>query len=273
MKSNIWKIAVSDVFYRFGFIGSLYIIYFNYLGYDSLYIGIYEAIALLILITVQEPMRHNKEIISFWYNMQLGVKYIFRLKSLLWLVVFALFVDVFAEGYWDTFSQTHLQNFVGEFYAMLIFACIGGVSAVASYFIDKIEKSIGKKWILYIVVGGQAILFMGLALAAHWYVLTIILVFFNINRNITWLLTDNYQNKLIPSEHRASILSVSSFLRNGLFGGAIILILLGWAFNQFEMDVSVLFFIIAGLVLLINGSLLITRDFREKRGKISDLSE
>lgn len=404
MKNNIWKIAVSDVFYHFGLIGSLYIIYFNYLGYDSLYIGIYEAItslvivasdlitgviadkigrkysvllsntsflimavllaskslfsggfygvlifcgilnglefsfrsgarsallydtliqiqreeeylkisgrisaystisnvtgmlmgsflyvaypnlpywvwaffillASLILITVQEPMQHNKDTISFWDNMKLGVKYIFRLKNLLWLVVFALFVDVFAEGYWDTFSQTHLENFVGEFYTMLIFACIGGVSAVVSYFIDKIEKSIGKKWILYMVVGGQTILFIALALAAQWYVLTTVLVFFNINRNITWLLTDNYQNKLIPSEHRASILSASSFLRNGLFGGLVILILLGWAFKQFETNVTIIFFIIAGLVLLTNGSLLIIRDLREKRGKIPDLAE
>ncbi|TFG18487.1 MAG: MFS transporter [Promethearchaeota archaeon] len=404
MKNNIWKIAVSDVFYHFGLIGSLYIIYFNYLGYDSLYIGIYEAItslvivasdlitgviadkigrkysvllsntsflimavllaskslfsggfygvlifcgilnglefsfrsgarsallydtliqiqreeeylkisgrisaystisnvtgmlmgsflyvaypnlpywvwaffillASLILITVQEPMQHNKDTISFWDNMKLGVKYIFRLKNLLWLVVFALFVDVFAEGYWDTFSQTHLENFVGEFYTMLIFACIGGVSAVVSYFIDKIEKSIGKKWILYMVVGGQTILFIALALAAQWYVLTTVLVFFNINRNITWLLTDNYQNKLIPSEHRASILSASSFLRNGLFGGLVMLILLGWAFKQFETNVTIIFFIIAGLVLLTNGSLLIIRDLREKRGKIPDLAE
>lgn len=131
----------------------------------------------------------------------------------------------------------------------------------------------GKKWIFYIVVGVQAGLFMGLALASQWYVLTIILVFFNINRNITWLLTDNYQNKLIPSEHRATILSASSFLRNGVFGGAIILILMDWLIELLEMNVSILFFIIAGLILLINGSLLIARDRREKREKIHDLTK
>jgi len=404
IKSNIWKIAVSDALYRFGLIGSLYIIYFNYLGYNSMYIGIYEAItslvivgsdlftgviadrigrkysvllsnasflimaillaskslfsggffivlifcgilnglefsfrsgarsallydtliqlqreeeylkvsgrinaystisnvigmlvgtflyaaypnlpywvwaffillASVILFTVHEPMQQKKTTISFWNNVKLGVKYIFQSKNLLWLVVFVLFVDVFAEGYWDTFSQTHLSNMIGALYASLIFACIGGLSAFVSYFIDKIEKTIGKKWIFYLIVGVQTILFIGLALTSQWYVRTIILAFFSINRNITWLLTDSYENQLIPSEHRAAILSASSFLRNGLFGGAIILILIGGLIQMFEMNVSVIFFIIAGLILIINGSLLIVRDLRQKRGKIHDLSK
>ena len=98
-------------------------------------------------------------------------------------------------------------------------------------------------------------------------------MFFVINRDIAWLVTDNYTNQLIPSEHRATILSASSFLRNGLFGGAIILILIGGLIQMFEMNVSVIFFIIAGLILTINGSLLIVRDLRKKRGKIHDLSK
>ena len=404
IKGNIWKIAVSDALYRFGLIGSLYIIYFNYLGYNSLYIGIYEAItslvivgsdlftgviadkigrkysvllsnasflimalllaskslfsggffivlifcgilnglefsfrsgarsallydtliqirreeeylkvsgrinafstisnvigmvvgtflyvvypnlpywvwaffillASIILFTVHEPIQQKKTTISFWNNVKLGVKYIFQSKKLLWLVVFVLFVDVFAEGYWDTFSQTHLRNMVGDPYTSLIFACIGGLSALVSYFIDKIEKTIGKKWILYIIVVIQAVLFVGLALASQWYILSAILVFFVINRDIAWLVTDNYTNQLIPSQHRATILSASSFLRNGLFGGAVILILIGGLIQMFEMNVSVIFFIIAGLILTINGSLLIVRDLRKKRGKIHDLSK
>lgn len=404
IKNNIWKITISNVLYRFGLIGSLYIIYFNFLGYNSIYIGIFEAItsltivasdlftgviadrigrkysvllsnasfflmaillaskslfsggfytilivcgildglefsfrsgaksallydtliqirreeeylkvsgrinaystisnvigmlvgsllfvvypnlpywvwaffillASVILITVQEPMQHKKTTISFWSNVKLGVKYIFQSKNLLWLVVFALFVDIFAEGYWDTYSQTQLSNTIADPYTSIIFACIGGLSALVSYFIDKIEKLIGKRKILYLFVGIQAMLFLGLGLASQWYMLTIILVFFAINRDMTWLVTDSYQNKMIPSEHRAAILSASSFLRNGLFGGGVILFLVGLFFEIAGSNRSLLFFIIAGLVILINGSLLIVRDLREKRKKIQESSK
>ena len=399
LQSNIWKITVSDILYRFGVIGAIYILYFNYLGYNFQYIGLYEGITSLtivasdlftgviadrlgrknsvllsnfaffimaillgvtswissgllvilivcgilnglefsfrsgarqallydtliqlnqerdylkisgrinafgiistvvgmgvggalfelmpslpywiwsgfilvssiVLFTVQEPSfekSENKS--SFWEDVKNGVKFIFQSKTLLWLIVFFLFADVFAESYWDIYSQAHLESLGAPvFYVGITFAVISGVCAIASYFIDKIEKIIGEKWMLYGIIGIQVAMFISIAWVRTWIGLGGILIIFNINRNFTWLLSDTYRNKLIPSEHRASILSAASFLNNGIFGGGIIIWLMGWLIDRVE--ISILFTIIALCVILINGSLLLVRE-RQKRRKLS----
>jgi MFS family permease len=213
----------------------------------------------IILLTVQEPQIPKTESRSFWNDVKLGVKYIFNSKSILWLILFFLYLDVFAESYWDTFSQTHMQMFIANKVGV-IFGVIGGFCAIASYFVEKIEKLIGQKWLLYGIVGFQIIIFLGIAWATTWYMLAIFLLALEINRNISWLLSDNYQNKLIPSEHRAAILSAASFLNNGVFGGGIIILAIGWLIPR--VNFSILFTILAILIFFINGSLLIVRDTR-----------
>jgi MFS family permease len=400
LRSNIWKIAISDVFYRFGVIGSIYILYFRYLGYTSFHIGLFEGItsitivasdlftgviadrigrknsvlfsniaffilaillgvsewisdgfiviliicgilnglefsfrsgaraALLydtliqmnreinylklsgrinafgiisnvigmafggflfeilpslpywvwsgfilvssiILITVQEPyIKNSKNKMSFWKEVKFGVKFIFQSRTLLWLVLFFLFADVFAESYWDIFSQDHLELLGATARNVgIIFAVISSVSAIVSYFIEKIEKTIGQKWMLYGIIGIQVMLFIAIAWVTQWYFLAILLLFFYINRNITWLLSDAYRNKLIPSEHRAAVLSAASFLNNGLFGGGLIILGVGWLIEKLG-DVSILFTVLAVFILIINGSLLIVRE-RQKWRKLS----
>jgi len=388
LSSNIWKITLSNIFYRFGLIGAIYILFFRFLGYNYLHIGLYEGItsitivisdlftgviadrngrkfslilsnvsflimavllgisnwiysgywsiliisgvlnglefsfrsgaesALLydtmiqlqrekdylqvsgrinafsiisnvigmvvggflfeiipslpywiwsgcilvssfILFTVRDPIIQNSEKkSSFWQDVRFGVKYIFQSKALLWLVLFFLYSDVFAESYWDIFSQDHLKHLGATASEIgIIFAVIGVVCAIVSYFMDKIEKRVGQKWMLYLIIGIQVILLLSIAWVTQWYILAVILIFFNVNRNFTWILSDTYRNKLIPSEHRASILSAASFLNNGLFGGGAIIFFVGWLIDRIET--SILFTIIAILVLIINGSLLL----------------
>ena len=51
LQSNIWKITISDVFYRFGIIGSIYILYFtDYLGFGKFHIGLFEGITSLTIV-------------------------------------------------------------------------------------------------------------------------------------------------------------------------------------------------------------------------------
>jgi len=396
LRSNIWKIALSDVFYSFGIIGSIYILYFNdYLGYNSQSIGLYEAItsitiiatelftgviadrigrkisvllsnscfflfaillgsagwipggfytilifcgvlnglefsfrsgaksallydtllllhreeeilkitgriqaltiisnalgmilggllypfipilpywiwavfiliASIILANVQEPEIKKTTYQSIWKNLNTGVRYIFQTKILLWLVVFGLFADVFAESYWDIYSQKHLEilgtPFVGVFIAIITAVC-----AIASYYLDKIEQRLGQRWMLYGIVGMQTLLFLGFAWVSRWYLLFFLLILFKTNRNFTWLVTEAYENQLIPSEHRAATLSAASFLRNGLFGGAILIYIVGWLIEH--VTISVLFTILAGIIFLANGILLVGRDLYKKLKK------
>ncbi len=220
--------------------------------------------ASIILLTVQEPINYNSEKNSFWTDVKFGVKYIFNSKSLLWLSLFFLYFDVFAETYWDTYSQTHMETLI-EIKVGVIFGIIGGFSALASYFIEKIEKTIGRKGMLYGIVGIQVVLFLGIAWAKTWYLLAILLLFLDINRNVGYLLSDAYKNKLIPSEHRAAVLSADSFLHNGLFGGGLIILGGGLLIDKFTDYFGILFTIFAVLILVINGSLLLGRDLQKQR--------
>ncbi len=216
----------------------------------------------IILLTVQEPFIQKTEKTSFWSDVKFGVKYIFNSKKILWLILFFLYLDVFAESYWDTFSQSHMKLLI-DIKVGVIFGVIGGFCALASYFIEKVEKAVGQKWMLYGIVGIQVLVFIGIAWASTWYVLAIFLLVLDINRNFSWLLSDSYRNKLIPSEHRAAVLSAASFLNNGIFGGG--LIILGVGFLIPRGYFSILFSILAVLILIINGSLLVGRDLRKRR--------
>ena len=219
-------------------------------------------ISSIILITVQEPFKQRTRKESFWNDMKFGVKYIFNSKALLWLILFFLYIDVFAESYWDTFSQTHMKLLIDS-HVGVIFGVIGGCCAIASYFIYKIEQAVGQKWMLYGIVIVQAILFLGIGWASNWYVLAILVLLLDINRNFSWLLSDSYRNKLIPSEHRAAILSAASFLNNGLFGGGIIILGIGWLIEN--VNFGILFTVLAVIILAVNGSLLIGRDVNMRR--------
>ena len=399
LRNNVWKIALSDVFYRFGVIWSIYILYFNYLGFNFQHIGLFEGItsfvivasdlftgviadragrklsllisnvsfllmtillavsnwlprgsiaiiiicgvlnglefsfrsgaksaflydtllqlnqveeylkvngrlnalgiisnvagmvlggylftktpslpywiwagcivvSTTILLTAQEPL-HRKPVekLSFWEEIKFGVKFIFQTKTLLIMVVFALFADVFAESYWDIYSQAHIES-LGAPYTGVIFGVIGGLCAVASYFIDRIENKVGQKWMLYGIIGIQSIMFILIGWLRSWIGIGVVLIIFNINRNFTWLVTETYENKLIPSKHRASILSAASFLRNGVFGGGIIIWIIGLLIDH--VDKSILFTIIAFLVLGINGILLAVWNTRTQRNQRID---
>jgi MFS family permease len=218
----------------------------------------------IILLTVREPQIVKTESKSFWNEVIFGIKYIFKSKSVLWLILFFLYIDVFAESYWDTFSQTHMRMFIDSKIGV-IFGVIGGFCALVSYFVEKIERRIGQKWMLYSIVGGQIIIFLGIAWSRTWYLLAIFLLALEINRNVSWLLSDSYRNKLIPSEHRAAILSAASFLNNGIFGGGLIILGIGWLIPR--VNFSLLFTILAVLIFFINGSLLIVRDTRIQKNQ------
>ena len=211
----------------------------------------------IILFMIKEPQfQKSEKTTSFWQEMMFGVRFIFQSKTLIWLILFFLFADVFAESYWDIFSQDHLVILGANAIEVgFVFAIIGTVCALASYFIEKIAKKLGQGWIFFLIIGIQVISFLVIAWVPNWYVLGSILIIFNVNRNVAWILSDVYRNKIIPSEHRATILSAASFLNNGLFGGGFIILIMGWLIDN--VQTSILFTIVAFLILIINGSLLI----------------
>lgn len=55
LHSNIWKIAASEVLFRFGLINAVYILYFQFLGFTFGDIGLYEAVTSVVIITTELP--------------------------------------------------------------------------------------------------------------------------------------------------------------------------------------------------------------------------
>jgi len=187
-------------------------------------------LSIIILALVKEPRKSPNplRISELWQNMKSGVKFIFKNTRLLWLTAFFLLADVFAESYWDIFSQEHLINLgLSTEWIGIIFALLTGFSSIASYYIAEIEKHLGEKVMLILIIGIQCTLFLVMIFVKDWFWLVIILFFLTINRNFSWLLEENYRNKLIPSSKRAGVLSAASFLKNGLFGGWLIIWIYG----------------------------------------------
>ena len=55
VESNIWKIAVSDILFGFGLINAIYILFFQYLGFQFNEIGLFEAVTSVVIITTELP--------------------------------------------------------------------------------------------------------------------------------------------------------------------------------------------------------------------------
>jgi MFS family permease len=184
-----------------------------------------------------------------------GVKYIFKNARLLWLTAFFLVANAFSEAYWDIYSQEHMITLgLTTMWIGIIFALLTGFSSVASYFISEIEQRLGEKVLLLLIIVIQSILFLFMIITKHWYWLLIILFLLTIIGNFSSLLEENYSNKLIPSSMRAGVLSAASFLRNGLFGGWLIIWMYGLLIDsigiRYVLMISAILILIFGLSMI-----------------------
>lgn len=198
--------------------------------------AIFIGLSLIFVLGVQDPIKPTRKhsLKEHVNDMGDSVRFIFNNKLLLWLTLFFLIADVFAESYWDVYSQAHLET-AGLDPATLgvVFACLTLINAIFSYFVADIEKRLGERRSLYLLILVQGLLFFFMASFSSWIVLILLLVILTTNREYAWLLGENYSNKQIPSATRASVLSARSFLRNGLFGGAIIIWMFGVSLDLF----------------------------------------
>jgi len=215
--------------------------------------SVFLLLSIIILALVKEPKASPNplKITELWQNMKSGVKFIFKNTRLLWFTAFFLLADVFAESYWDIYSQEHMINLgLATKWIGIIFALLTGFSSIASYYIADIEKRLGEKVMLFLIIGVQGILFVAMIIVKYWFWVLIILFFLTINRNFSWLLEENYRNKLIPSSMRAGVLSAASFLKNGLFGGWLII----WIYGLFIDSIGIRYvLVISALVVFIFG--------------------
>jgi len=231
-------------------------------------LAVFIGLSLIFISSVQEPikLKRKNSLKGHVGDMGNSVRFIFNNKLLLWLTLFFLIADVFAESYWDVYSQAHLKS-TGLDPATLgvIFAFLVLINAFFSYFIDDIEKRLGEKRSLYSIILVQGILFFLMAYFNLWIALVLLLVILTTSREYSFLLQEKYTNKQIPSANRASVLSAMSFLRNGLFGGAIII----WGFG-ISLDIlgGRITLIMSGFGVLFLGLFLIQMLYRKMENNV-----
>ncbi len=236
--------------------------------------AIFIILSLFFILIIQEPVKsENKLTIRYLIrDMSNSLRFIFNTKILLWMIPFFLVVDVFAESYWDVYSQAHLSN-LGADPAIfgLIFSLLIGCAVISSYYSDSIESKLGEMRSIYGLIIIQSIVFLLMAFIDNWIGLILLLIVFSSIREFGFLLYDNYFNKYVPSENRASILSARSVLYNGLFGGGILIWLFGASIDSFGSKTTL---VISGIIILIVGLILLQiRNILRLNGEKCDLKQ
>lgn len=214
-------------------------------------------LSLIFMAWVYEPVKFEKEytVKKYVTDMKNSILFVFKSKKLLWIAFFFFVADICAESYWDVFSQAHLKSVgLNPSGFGVIFAVFAGVNALASYYVDDIEKMLGEKKSLYVIIFVEVVLFAVMAYCNSGILLIFLLIVFTTNRKFAHLLEDYYKNRYIPSAKRASILSAVSVLYNGVFGGFLIIWLFGLSVDVLggsrTLIVCSFSVLISGLVLL-----------------------
>ncbi len=135
-----------------------------------------------------------------------------------------------------------------------IFALFTGISALFALYVDRIERRLGPRTSLIIIIGMQAVIYFLMVGQTSWIALAVLIALLKNNRNFAHLLQSEYENRLIPSRIRATVLSSASFLRNSLFGSALILWGYGWSLDRNGIYETL---IMAGYFVLVLGTFML----------------
>lgn len=219
--------------------------------------AVFIATSIGLMAAVHEPVRpHQKyDVRKYVLDMKKSLFFVFQSKNLLWVIFFFFVADIFAESYWDIFSQAHLKSVGLPPSALgIVFAALAGVNALASYYVDALEKALGERGSLYVIILIGVGTLAAMAFCRNWVFLVLSLAVFTTSRKFANLLSSYYENRLIPSENRAGILSAASFLYNGLFGGVFLIWLFGFSVDvlggRATLLISSLCVAVIGLLLL-----------------------
>ena len=130
-------------------------------------------------------------------------------KALKWIIVYSALVLAFNQSVYPMYQNYFELIELDLVYFGLVFASFQVVSAFSSKFAHKAEASMGKRNILILLpfVVGVSYILMG----SYLWVWGFLFVFMQqFVRGFRMVVINDYINKLVESEHRATILSVES---------------------------------------------------------------
>jgi hypothetical protein len=197
----------------------------------------------LLALTLREPTAHRQQASTTWRSLTGAIRTIFTQRpSLRWLILFSAtlacgsFLIVWLSQEYmvqQGLDLTHLG------WAWVIFH---SAMAIASSLVGKIRPS-AYRWVFALLPCVVAIAYIGLGVTNSLWGLGFIIAIY-IVRGLNTPLVLNYLNQQIPSNFRATLISINSFLFRLLFLGFAPLVSLVSRGSSFETSL-----IFAGIVL------------------------
>jgi MFS family permease len=194
--------------------------------------GIVTFISAIIIFSMQEPRppirsltirnHYDQMIASVSYSIHSArIRYLMIFSTLIYFPVF-VFVNIMEQPY-----MVYIGIPIASF--GIVYALTRGVIGFVSLYRYDIEKKLGERRAFYLTVIIFTVAFILMAIIRNIGVIGILMVLF-FTRDFSRAIIDKYVNDHIPSEKRATILSIMNFLNNGIY--ALAALGIGWLLNQ-----------------------------------------
>ncbi|MAE43277.1 hypothetical protein CMO93_05880 [Candidatus Woesearchaeota archaeon] len=218
-------------------------------------------IAIILSLTLTEPKFSKKVEHQYWGHIKEAFNYAKNHKQIRFFIIFFMFVYGISESMWHL-NQPYFK-FVGlpiKFFGVIYFF-IFLTTALAAKYAYKIEKSVGIKNTLYLIVIAPLLVYviLGLFPSIWWVVLTAVPSFVF---GMQYPIIDNYINKNVESHHRATIISLKNL--SGMLLYATYAPFVGFIADIWSITTS---FLISALILLIDYAIL-SYIFHIKKSKV-----
>ncbi|MHA1673320.1 MAG: MFS transporter [Promethearchaeota archaeon] len=197
--------------------------------------GAVNIIAGGIIFSMMEPTvsEHPKTIAAQYKLILNSLSFTWKSKTVRFFTIFSILVLVGVMGFVNIMEQPYISSIqVPVIYFGLIYAFTRGVIGFFAPLRYKIERRLGEKGSFYGVTLIFGVMFVLMSIIVHPTGL-IFLFFLFFTRDYTWTIIDKYSNDHIPSDKRATVLSIQNFALNAVYMLAAVLI--GWGLDSLQI--------------------------------------
>ena len=188
--------------------------------------GIALIIAGVIVFTMKEPIPStNSKTVAAQYSLIIkSLGFVWKNKIVRFITIFWVLVLTIPMLFVNLMEQLYLVEInIPVIYFGIIFAFTRGVIGFFAPLRYKIEKKFGEKGSFYGITVIFGIMFFLMVFITHYVSLGFLFILF-FTRDYTWTILDKYANDHIPSDRRATVLSIINFSLNMVYMGMALLI-------------------------------------------------
>lgn len=197
--------------------------------------GLASLISAAVIFSMTEPTESEspKSVLGQVQLITHSLSFTWKTAKVRFLLIINVLVLMIPMVFVNIMEQPYLkQSWVPVAYFGVIFALTRGVIGFFGPLRFKIEQKIGEKGSFYAIAGIFTLMFLLMALIMKPVsVVFLFLLFFT--RDYTWSVMDKYTNDHIPSDKRATVLSIVNFALNLTYSGLALLV--GLALDHFQL--------------------------------------